>query len=125
MPQARQIFRFVAVAHWPMLTFLAAIASLLSFRLRSRTSLELEVIALRHQLAVLKRQRPGRVKLLGADRLLWIWLYRIWPQAINAMVFVKPTTVLQWHRRGFRLVGGGGQALAGQGGLVWSPRFAA
>jgi putative transposase len=55
-----------------MLTFLAAIASLLSFRLRSRTSLELEVIALRHQLAVLKRQRPGRVKLLGADRLLWI-----------------------------------------------------
>jgi putative transposase len=99
-----QIFGFVVVAHLPMLTFLAAVTSLLSFRLRSRASLELEVIALRHQLGVLKRQRPGRAKLLYADRLLWIWLYRIWPQAINAMVLVKPTTVLQWHRRGFRFV---------------------
>jgi putative transposase len=104
MPQMPQIFGFVVVAHLPMLTFLAAVASLLSFRLRSRASLELEVIALRHQLGVLKRQRPGRAKLLDADRLLWIWLYRIWPQAINAMVLVKPTTVLEWHRRGFRLV---------------------
>jgi putative transposase len=104
MPPVRQIFRFVAVAHSLMLTFLAAITSLLSFRLRSRASLELEVIALRHQLAVLKRRRLGRTKLFYADRLLWIWLYRIWPQAINAMVLVKPTTVLQWHRRGFRFV---------------------
>jgi putative transposase len=79
-------------------------ASLLSFRLRSRASLELEVIALRHQLSVLKRQRPGRARLFYAYRLLWISLSRIWPQAINAMVLVKPTTVLQWHHRGFRLV---------------------
>jgi hypothetical protein len=83
---------------------LAAMASLLSFRLRSRASLELEVIALRHQLSVLKRQRLGRARLFCADRLLWISLYRIWPQAINAVMLVKPTTVLQWHRRGFRLV---------------------
>jgi putative transposase len=64
--------------------------------------LELEVIALRHQLGVLKRRRPGRARFFFADRLLWIWLYRIWPQAINAMVLVKPTTVMQWHRGGFR-----------------------
>jgi putative transposase len=87
-----------------MITFLPAIVSLLSFRPRSRTSLELEVIALRHQLGVLKRQRPGHVRLFYPDRLLWIFLYRLWPQAINAMVLVKPTTVLQWqHRRGFQL----------------------
>jgi hypothetical protein len=35
--------------------------------------------------------------------LLWVWLYRIWPQALNAMVLVKPSTVVQWHRKGFRL----------------------
>jgi hypothetical protein len=95
MPQMPQIFGFVVVARLPMITFLAAIASLISFRLRSRASLELEVIALRHQLSVLKRKR--RARLFYADRLLWIWLYRLWPQAINAMVLVKPTTVLQWH----------------------------
>jgi putative transposase len=103
MPQIPQIFGIVVVAHPAMITFLAAIASLLSFRIRGRASLELEVIVLRHQLAVLKRQRPGRAKLFCADRLLWVLLYRIRPRAMDAMILVKPTTVLQWHRRGFRL----------------------
>jgi len=103
MPQIPQIFGIVVVAHPAMITFLTAIASLLSFRIRSRAALELEVIALRHQLGVLKRQRPGRARLFCADRLLWVLLYRIWPRAIDAMILVKPTTVLQWHRRSFRL----------------------
>lgn len=102
MPQISQTFGNVVAAHLPMITFLSAIVSFLSFRIRSRASLELEVIALRHQLAVLKRRRPGRARFFLADRLLWIWLYRIRPQAINAMVLVKPTTVMQWHRGGFR-----------------------
>jgi putative transposase len=84
-------------------TSLSAIVSFLSFRIRSRASLELEVIALRHQLRVLNRRRRGRARLFFADRLLWIWLCRIWPQAINAMVLVKSTTVMQWPRGGFRL----------------------
>ena len=86
-----------------MITILSALLSLLSFRLRSRASLELEVVALRHQVAVLRRQRSGRLRLFCADRLLWVWLYRIWPRALHAMVLVKPATVVQWHRRGFRL----------------------
>ena len=76
-----------------MITFLSAIVSFLSFRIRSRAALELEVIALRHQLGVLNRRRRGRVRFFFADRLLWIWLCRIWPQAINVMVLVKPTTI--------------------------------
>jgi hypothetical protein len=32
-----------------------------------------------------------------------VWLYRIWPQVIDAMVLVKPATVVQWHRNGLRL----------------------
>jgi putative transposase len=103
MPQISQIFGNVVVAHLPMITFLSAIVSFLSFRVRSRASLEPEVIALRHQLGVLKRRRRGRARFFFADRLLWVWLSRIWPQAIDVMVLVKLTTVMQWHRRGFRL----------------------
>ena len=86
-----------------MLTVMSALASRLSFRLRSRASLELELVALRHQVTVLRRQRPGRTQLFAADRLLWVWLYRTWPKVLDAMVLVKPATVIDWHRKGFRL----------------------
>jgi transposase InsO family protein len=52
---------------------------------------------------VLRRQRPGQLRLFSTDRLLWVWLYRVWPQVLNATVLVKPATVVQWHRKGFRL----------------------
>jgi putative transposase len=86
-----------------MIAILSALVSLLSYRVRCRASLELELIALRHQLSVLRRQCPGQLRLCSTDRLLWVWLYRIWPQVLNAMVLVKPATVVQWHRKGFRL----------------------
>jgi putative transposase len=86
-----------------MNTLLSAVGSLLSFRVRSRASLELELVALRHQLTVLRRQHPGQPRLFSADGLLWVWLYRIWPQVLDAMVLVKPATVLDWHRQSFRL----------------------
>jgi putative transposase len=60
-------------------SILSAVVSLFAFRFRSRASLEIELIAVRHQLAVLRRQRPGRPQLSSLDRLLWVWLYRIWP----------------------------------------------
>jgi putative transposase len=72
-------------------------------RLCSRAVLELENLALRHQLQVLRRQRPGRPRLFTIDRLLWGWLYRLWPRCLDTMVLVKPATVVQWHRQGFRL----------------------
>ncbi len=86
-----------------MVTILSAVVSIFAFRFRSRASLELKLIALQHQLAVLRRQRPGRPQFSSLDRLLWVWLYRIWPQVIDAMILVKPATVVQWHRKGFRL----------------------
>src|SRR5216684_1865362 len=72
-------------------------------RFRSRAVVELENLALRHQLHVLRRQRPGRLRLFTFDRLLWVLLYRLWPGCPEAMVLVKPATVIQWHRQGFRL----------------------
>src|SRR5204863_3464010 len=86
-----------------MVAILIAVLSIFVFRFRSRASLELKLIALQHQLAVLRRQRPGRPQLSSLDRPLWVWLYRIWPQVIDAMILVKPATMVQWHRKGFRL----------------------
>src|ERR1035441_10183391 len=86
-----------------MLELERSVISVVARRLRSRAAVELENLALRHQLHVLRRQRPGRPRLFAIDRLLWIWLYRIWPRCLDAMVLVKPATVVQWHRQGFRL----------------------
>src|SRR5947199_9275286 len=86
-----------------MVAILSAVLSIFAFRFRGRASLEIELIALRHQVTVLRRQRPGRPQLSSLDRLLWVLLYRICPQVIDAMVVVKPATVVEWHRKGFRL----------------------
>ena len=62
---------------------------------RSRLSLQLERIALRHQIAVYK-QSGSRPKLLPADRLLWVGLSRLWSGWQQALEFVKPRTVIAW-----------------------------
>src|ERR1700723_2273700 len=87
-----------------MLKFEQSIISVVARRFRGRAVVELENQALRHQLHVLRRKRPGRLRLLAFDRLLWVLLYRLWPRCLEVMVLIKPTTVVQWHRQGFRLV---------------------
>lgn len=64
--------------------------------------MQIEILALRHQLAVLQRQQK-RVRLAAADRLLWVVLSRFWKQWRAVLVIVKPETVIAWHRKGFRL----------------------
>jgi putative transposase len=91
----------IAVRSGGMITILSALVSVLSFRFRSRASLELELVAQRHQL--LRRQRPRRLRFHSADRLLWVCLYRVWPRVLDALVLVKPATVVKWHRRGFQI----------------------
>jgi transposase InsO family protein len=83
-----------------------SLVSVVARRFRSRAVVELENLALRHQLRVLRRQRPGRLRLFSFDRLLWVLLYRLWPRCLEAMVMVKPATVIHWHRQGFRLFWG-------------------
>src|SRR5262245_19266741 len=70
---------------------------------RSRAALHVEILALRHQLHVLQRSRPQRIRLTLADRALWVWLSRVWSGWREASVLVKPGTVVAWHRQGFRL----------------------
>src|SRR5215471_12455878 len=62
----------------------------------------LENLALRQQLAVMKRQCP-RPRLRATDRWFWVGLLRTWPNWRKALLLVRPETVIGWQRRGFRL----------------------
>ena len=70
---------------------------------RTRASLQIEILALRHQLAVLQRQKK-RASLRVTDRLLWVVISRLWTQWHSALLMVKPETVIAWQRKGFRFV---------------------
>jgi putative transposase len=69
---------------------------------KSRATLQLENLALRHQLGVLHRS-VKRPKLTPPDRILWVWLYAVWNGWRSALVIVKPDTVIAWRRKSFRL----------------------
>ena len=69
---------------------------------RSRVSLAAEVLVLRHQINVLRRNSPKRQAFSFADHLIFVGLYRLAPTVLNALAIVKPETVIKWHRAGFR-----------------------
>jgi len=69
---------------------------------RSRASLQVEILTLRHQLNVLRRKSPQRLTFTSIDRLVFAGLYRLAPGMLDALVIVKPETVIRWHRAGFR-----------------------
>jgi len=81
--------------------FLSLLLAWFSAFFSSRNDLGLELVALRHQLAVLKRKNP-RPKLTRWDRLFWLTLRRLWSRWASALLIVKPETVVSWHRAGFR-----------------------
>ncbi len=70
--------------------------------IKSRRSLALENLALRHQLDVLQRTRKPQ-HLTNRDRVLWIVLSRLWPDWRESLAIVQPKTVVAWHRKGWRL----------------------
>src|SRR5260221_10719082 len=84
------------------LSTLHVLAAALSAAFKSRAALQLENLALRHQLGVLRRS-VKRPKLTSADRLLWGWLSESWSDWRSALVIVRPETVIGWHRKGFQL----------------------
>jgi hypothetical protein len=76
--------------------------SVLVLLLRSRVSLEAEILVLRHQLNIQRRHQPKRLAFSAMDRLIFVGLYRLVPNTIKALTIVKPDTVIRWHRAGFR-----------------------
>ena len=83
-----------------MLEMLAMLASTLGSALKTRQALTLENLALRHQLAVLQRS-ARRPRMRRWDQLLWVLLRQLWADWANALVLVRPATVVRWHRAGF------------------------
>jgi len=86
-----------------MLVFLTTLLAILPSILRSRAVVELENLALRHQIGVLQRSAAKRPKLTPGDRLFWICLSRLWRDWRSALAIVEPETVVAWHRAAFRL----------------------
>src|ERR1700758_1894003 len=68
----------------------------------ARASLQAEILALRHQLNVLRRKSPQRITFTSIDRLVFAGLYRLAPGVLDALKVVRPETVIRWHRAGFR-----------------------
>jgi len=60
-----------------------------------------ENVVLRHQLIVLRRNVPGRVRLTKADRWLFVRFYRWFPSILDVLAVVQPETLVRWHRVGF------------------------
>ena len=84
-----------------MVEWLRQLACALSLRFKSRARLEAENLVLRQQLNVLIRKLPKRLRLTNSDRLVLVWLYRLFPSILTAVRIVRPETVIRWHRGGF------------------------
>ena len=62
----------------------------------------MEVLALRHQITVLKRRRL-KPKLCPWDRCLWMMLKRVWPNWRTSLMIFRPETIIGWQRAGWRM----------------------
>jgi putative transposase len=85
-----------------MLRFIGLYLGTLVRFLRARRNPLLENLALRQQLAVLKRRHP-RPRLDLLDRLIWVAVRRFWSGWQQSLIVVMPETVVRWHRAGFRM----------------------
>jgi hypothetical protein len=85
-----------------MICWLAFLLCLVVAGLKTRRNLLLENLALRHQLLVLRRS-SNRPRLTPIDRALWAWLSQAWDGWKTCLCLVQPSTIIRWHRAGFRL----------------------
>src|SRR5260370_20718299 len=88
-----------------MFALLCFVLAILASPFKSKSRLEAENMALRHQLNVLRRKVRGRVWLTNNDRWFFVQLYRWFPSILQVLTVVRPETVLPWHPTGFRLYG--------------------
>jgi hypothetical protein len=80
-----------------MFALLAKPLLILRSYLRSRARLQAENLALRQQVLILSRKNRSRVRLRNLDRLVLVWLFRIFPSILSAIIVVKPETVIRWQ----------------------------
>src|ERR1017187_703716 len=85
-----------------MIALLCFLLAVLAAPFKSKSRLEAENAALRHQLIVLRRKVQGRVRLTNNDRWFFIQLYRWFPSIHQVLTIIRPDTLVRWHRAGFR-----------------------
>jgi hypothetical protein len=85
-----------------MIGLLCLFFALLAAPFKSKSRLEAENAALRHQLIVLRRKVQGRVRLTNNDRWFFIQLYRWFPSILHVLTIIRPETLVHSHRAGFR-----------------------
>ena len=85
-----------------MVAFLTQLVTVIRSRIAKLTRLEAENLLLRGQLIILQRKSAARVRLRNIDRLLLVWLYRLYSWLLDAILIVQPEAVIRWHRGGFR-----------------------
>jgi len=62
----------------------------------------MENFALRHQLNIYKRKNK-KPKLKNFDRIVLVWISKIWSNWKSALIIVEPETLIEWHKKGFKL----------------------
>jgi transposase InsO family protein len=85
-----------------MVELLCSVLAIFAASFKSKRRLEVENVILRHQLMILRRRLPGRVRLTNSDRWLFVQLYRWFPSTLQALTVICPETLVRWHRVGFR-----------------------
>src|SRR5438876_1287680 len=85
-----------------MVEFLRLILHIMTSLFKPRTKLVAEILILRQQLNVLRRQVSKRPQLRNTDRFLFVWLYRWFPSVLSAIAILRPETIIRWHRAGFQ-----------------------
>jgi hypothetical protein len=85
-----------------MIRLLCFVLAILALPFKSKSRLEAENAALRHQLIILCRQMHGRVRLTNNDRWFFMQLYRWFPSILQVVWIIRPETLMRWHRAGFR-----------------------
>src|SRR5262245_44197927 len=100
-----------------MVELLRLILHIVTSLFKPRAKLAAEIIVLRQQLNVLRRQVSKRPQLSNTDRFLFVWLYRWFPSVLGAIAILRPETMIRWHRAGFRAYwrSRSGNRLAGRG----------
>src|ERR1700755_3254940 len=88
-----------------MIGLLRFVPAVLALPFKSKLRLEAENAVLRHQLIILRRKLPGRVRLTNHDRWFFIQLYRWFPSILKVLTIIRPETLVRWHRAGFRCYG--------------------
>ena len=98
-----------------MIAFLSLLLQVVVSPFRTKARLEAEIILPRHQLNVLRRRVPSNPKLAVADRLVFVWLYRLFPAVLNAVTIVQPEPLFDGIGRASDCTGAGSRALGAVG----------